>query len=147
MKFLLRLMKSQPILKNYLRTQNIVPSSLNDLVWVFIFFKTEFREPLTNSLRRLSESSDNDEANTILEGAIFLSDDNEIRAVIFALGSKVMKSIGQKVAKKFQNLVTLENLCKAVQFVWQIALQCWKILNPLNHRKKNILVRNELKII
>ena len=106
-----------------MQTQNTVTSSLNDLVTVFIFLKTEFREPLTNGLRRLSESSDNDEANLILEGAILLSDDQEIRAVIFAIGSKVMKSIGQKVAEKFQNLVTLENLCKAVQFVWQIALQ------------------------
>ena len=48
----------------------------------------------------------------------------EIRAHIFAIGSKVMKSIGQKVAEKLQNLVTLENVFKAVQFVWQIGLQC-----------------------
>ena len=48
----------------------------------------------------------------------------EIRAHIFAIGSKVMKSIGQKVAEKFQNLVTLENLFNAVRFVWTIGLQC-----------------------
>ena len=48
----------------------------------------------------------------------------EIRAHIFAIGSKVMKSIGQKVAEKFQNLVTLENVFKAVLFVWHNGLQC-----------------------
>ena len=47
----------------------------------------------------------------------------EIRAHIFAIGSKVMKSIGQKVAEKFQNLVTLENVFKAVLFVWQKSLE------------------------
>ena len=79
---------------------------------------------MTASLLRLLESSDNDEANTILEQTILLSDDMEMRAMIFAIGGKVMKSIGQKVAEKFQNLITLENLRRAVQFVWQIALQC-----------------------
>ena len=86
--------------------------------------KTQFRESINDNIRRLSQSSDNDEANNLLQKIILLSDDKEIRAVLFAFGSKVMKSIGQPVSEKFRQLVTLENLFKAVQFVWTIGLQC-----------------------
>ena len=81
-------------------------------------------DSINDNIRRLSQSSDNDEANNLFEQIILLSDDREIRAVIFAFGSRVMKSIGQKVSEKFQKLITLENLFKAVQFVWTVGLQC-----------------------